>query len=279
MGFISHAQAWEDVLLWRALAHRVHHDVGFYIDVGAYDPDRDSVTRAFYDQGWRGINVEPVESFYTRFVERRPRDINLQVAVSDTSGEATFHEIVGHQLGTMVDDYAAKHSDAGMEARSYKVPTMTLTEICERHVKDREVHFLKIDVEGYEGNAVRGMDFGRYRPWILVIEATEPNRLDIPTHEDWDRDVQSAGYTYVHTTLPNRYYVAEEHADLAVAFSVPPDDYERVGKVHEREELLRELKAFREEAMARSTPSPADPSSASPARRGSLALLSRLKRR
>src|ERR1700761_8288608 len=57
-GIVSYAQNREDVLLWRAL-----HDLpaGFYIDVGAEDPTKDSVTRAFYERGWGGINVEPVQ--------------------------------------------------------------------------------------------------------------------------------------------------------------------------------------------------------------------------
>lgn len=57
MTFISYAQNFEDVRLWRALKQFEH---GFYIDVGANDPSHDSVTKAFYDHGWHGINVEPM---------------------------------------------------------------------------------------------------------------------------------------------------------------------------------------------------------------------------
>ncbi len=56
MTFISYAQNFEDVMLWRALKHV---ERGFYIDVGAFSPDLDSVTRAFSERGWRGINIEP----------------------------------------------------------------------------------------------------------------------------------------------------------------------------------------------------------------------------
>ncbi len=45
MTFISFAQNAEDVMLWRALGHV---RAGFYIDVGAQDPELDSVTHAFY---------------------------------------------------------------------------------------------------------------------------------------------------------------------------------------------------------------------------------------
>jgi len=49
MTFVSYAQNFEDVLLWRAL-HDVEH--GRYLDVGAHDPVIDSVSLAFYEAGW-----------------------------------------------------------------------------------------------------------------------------------------------------------------------------------------------------------------------------------
>lgn len=220
---ISYAQALEDVMLWRVMT-RVHHADAFYIDVGAYHPVEDSVTKVFYDHGWRGLNVEASPKLFRAFEELRPDEINICAAVSDRSGEATFHEIVGHQLGTVVDKFADRHSDAGFERVSYTVPAVTLTQICEEHVKD-QIHFLKIDVEGHENAVVAGMDFRRFRPWVMIIEATEPNNIHAPTFHDWDPVVQEAGYIFTYTDLLNRYYVAREHAELAPALSFPPDHY------------------------------------------------------
>jgi len=239
---ISYAQMKEDVYLWRALAPRVHHEVGFWIDVGAYDPIVDSVTKEFSRHGWRGINVEPVEEHYRRVVADRPRDINIHAAVSDRSGEVTFHEIVGHQLSTIVGKFADRHAQNGMERRSYSVPALTLTEICEQHAP-AQIHFLKIDVEGHEGAVIAGMDFTRFRPWILVIEATEPNNLDAPTFDEWDRDVRAAGYNFAFTDRLNRYYVAVEHPELIGAFMLPADEYvlaRDMNRIAELEEQLRQ---------------------------------------
>ena len=66
---VSYAQTHEDVLLWRAL-HNVQH--GFYIDVGAHDPTALSVTRAFYEHGWHGINVEPDPQYAEKLRKERP---------------------------------------------------------------------------------------------------------------------------------------------------------------------------------------------------------------
>jgi hypothetical protein len=74
VGFVTYAQNFEDLMLWRAL-HGVRD--GFYIDVGAADPDEDSVTRAFYDHGWRGVNIEPSPEHFAAISAARPRDINF----------------------------------------------------------------------------------------------------------------------------------------------------------------------------------------------------------
>lgn len=241
---ISFAQAKEDVLLWRCLAGRVHHDVGFWIDVGAYDPVDDSVTKVYSDHGWRGINIEPIEASFRRLEADRPRDINIQAVVSDKPGMATFHEIVGHQLGTLVEKYADRHAEAGFERRKIEVPALTLTQICEEHAP-QEIHFLKIDVEGHEGAVLRGMDFTRFRPWILVIEAAEPNNVNAPAFEDWDGLVLAAGYCFVYTDKLNRYYVANEHPELFGCFSLPADDYVRAADLRRIEELEREVAELR----------------------------------
>ena len=70
MTFISYAQNFEDIRLWRALKF---FENGFYIDVGANDPTHDSVTKAFYDRGWSGINVEPMQNFHDTLCEPTTR--------------------------------------------------------------------------------------------------------------------------------------------------------------------------------------------------------------
>src|ERR1700735_761496 len=72
---ISYSQNPEDVMIARLFPHEYR---GFYIDVGAADPENLSVTCHFYNQGWSGVNVEPVTKFYDRLQQMRPRDITLK---------------------------------------------------------------------------------------------------------------------------------------------------------------------------------------------------------
>ena len=69
MKFVSFAQNFEDVILWRVLKDVLS---GFYIDVGANDPVIDSVSYAFYQRGWRGIHVEPMPVYAEKIRAARP---------------------------------------------------------------------------------------------------------------------------------------------------------------------------------------------------------------
>ena len=87
---ISYAQNYEDALLARAFEGQ---STGFYVDVGASHPMFDSVTHHFYEKGWQGINIEPVRESFELLCKTRTRDTNLNIAVSNLCGEATFYEI------------------------------------------------------------------------------------------------------------------------------------------------------------------------------------------
>jgi FkbM family methyltransferase len=224
MRFISYAQNNEDVLLWRALGHVRD---GFYIDVGANDPVEHSVTKAFYDAGWRGINIEPLPAHIAAFDTQRPGDINLAVAAGSAAGTLTLYDVPAVGGGGAPEKSVADlHRAEGHTVAELTVPVRTLTDVCAEHVRG-DVHFLKIDVEGFEGDVLRGMDFERWRPWVLVIEATLPNSRET-NHASWEHLVTSRRYRYAWFDGLNRYYVAEEHAELLASFGIQPnvfDDY------------------------------------------------------
>jgi FkbM family methyltransferase len=243
--FISYAQAKEDIHLFKAL-FGVHHEVGFYIDVGAWHPEIDSVTKLFYDRGWHGINVEPSPKWFARLVEQRPRDINLQVAVSETPGEITYFEHPDGSLGTTVETIADLHEAHGrLQKKSFKVKTLTLTQICDEHAL-HDIHFLKIDVEGAEGSVLRSMDFQKYRPWLLCIESHLPMRPDVQTYGEWENYLLDSGYQFVFTDSINRYYVAQEHRERAASFAYPSDFLVHINDVRyvkKLEERIRSLES------------------------------------
>lgn len=220
---ISYAQNFEDVMLWRALKHCGN---GFYIDVGAWSPDVDSVTRHFYDSGWRGINIEPNPGMHRTLSERRPRDINLQLALSDETGNNPTNFLSASGLSTLDDGIALRHRDAGWELERHSVETDTLAGVWSRHVPaGQAVHFLKVDVEGLEAAVLRGNDWRRHRPWVVVVEATEPNS-QIESHASWEPILLEADYLFAYADGLNRFYVAREHEALRRTLHYPPNVFD-----------------------------------------------------
>jgi FkbM family methyltransferase len=228
MNFVSYAQNFEDVLLWRALGHIKN---GFYIDIGANDPEQHSVTKAFYERGWYGINVEPLKQYHQDFLRQRPRDINLCIAAGAEDGEITLFEVPSVPGWASADPKVARtHEEDGFELLAHTVPLKTLRSICAEHVS-YDIHFLKIDVEGHEAQVLRGMDFERWRPWILVIEATMPNSRET-NHETWEAMVTGQRYQFAYFDGLNRYYVASEHPELMASLQVQPNVFDDFISVH-----------------------------------------------
>jgi FkbM family methyltransferase len=219
--FISYAQNREDVVLFRALGHVPS---GRYVEVGANHPTDDSATRAFYDRGWSGVTVEPVPYFAGLHRDERPRDTLVQAAVTDEgSDEVTLHVVPGTGLSTIVDAVSNQHAAAGIASEELTVPAVRLDAVLadQGWSESDAIHFLLVDVEGAEHAVLRSIDLRRWRPWVLVIEATQPNST-ATTHGEWEDYVLAAGYEYCLFDGLSRFYVAKEHSpELKAALSYP----------------------------------------------------------
>lgn len=239
--FISYAQNWEDVMLWRALRHV---SPGFYIDVGAQSPDTDSVTRAFSLSGWRGINIEPHPAYLEQLRERRPNDINLGVAVGAVAGRLSMSLVDGTGLSTGDAQLMQQHAAAGYTLRQHEVDILTLADIWRRYVPaGQHVHFLKVDVEGLETAVLEGADWAQHRPWIVVVEAMLPNE-QVESHGLWEPLLLDARYEYVYADGLNRFYVAKEHPELVAAFRYPPNVFDNhVSVAHSEYEIRCDAQA------------------------------------
>ncbi len=218
MTMTSYAQNREDVLLDRLFPRGLK---GFYIDVGANDPVENSVTKHFYDLGWHGINVEPAAIPFGRLQELRPRDVNLNIGISDHEGTLTLHEFPPGISGvsTFSGEQAEWHRERGHEFEKRDVPVTTLAKICAEHVEG-DIDFLSVDVEGHEREALEGADWSRWRPRVVVVEATEPATTN-PTHDGWEHVLLEADYVFAAFDGLNRYYVRREDGHLAAGLATP----------------------------------------------------------
>lgn len=214
---------------------------GVYIDIGAQHPEIDSVSRAFFERGWFGVHVEPVPEYAAMLREARPGDVVIQAAVSSEAGEISLAVFPDTGLSTVVESVAEGHTSQNQHgaARREVVPAMTLSMVGDE-VGSRDVHWLKIDVEGHERAVLEGWDTSRLRPWICVIEATQPNSAE-SNHGEWESILLKARYECVYVDGLNRFYVAEEQsARLRQAFDTPPNVFDNC-QLGEHASMCRDL--------------------------------------
>ncbi len=213
---ISYAQNFEDVVLGR-----VFRDVerGFYVDVGANDPTVCSVTRHFYDRGWRGINVEP-GLIFDKLQAARPRDVNLNVAASDRAGDVVFYEFPGADgLAGLTPDVPDAFRPLAGRRFARTVRAAPLRDILAGHAPGR-IDFLSVDVEGHERQVLVGNDWSRFRPRVVLVEATLPT-TPVPCHDRWEDVLVDADYRFAYFDGLNRFYVRREDEHLLERFAPP----------------------------------------------------------
>lgn len=200
--FISWAQNAEDVLLRRLFSGQ---KCGFWIDIGANHPFRDSVTKNLYDQGWYGINVEPVGHFFDLLELHRPRDVNLRCVAGATGGTVSFSVNQSNfdlsRIASAEGDIEGLQPDQSL----IEVPMMTVREILQSYASPGiTVDFLKIDVEGFEVDVLRGCDLARMRPRVAVVETS------VQTKDSVVDLCQTGGLIHAHWDGVNDWFIDEK---------------------------------------------------------------------
>lgn len=211
---ISYAQNGEDIVFLRALGDQPD---GRWIDVGANHPVNDSVTKNFYDLGWRGINIEPVQYFHDLLVQQRPRDVNVRALASDKPGRMILQQNTQNLDLSTVDEFlTAVYRERGDVLEEVEVDVVTLAGVCSEYLDRDVIDVLKIDTEGHELQVLLGHDFERYPVRTMCAEATW-DRLDpIVSHLDSQR------MRFVNFDGLNAWFVRDsEYASLGRALSTP----------------------------------------------------------
>jgi FkbM family methyltransferase len=221
MSFTSYAQNFEDVILWRALGHI---ETGFYIDIGAQDPLIDSVSLAFHEHGWKGVHVEPTPRYAKMLREQRPGDVVIQAAVGNGDALLHFFEIPNTGISTAVPGLAQRHRERGFEVSDITVPCVTLSDVLQT-ATGHDIHWLKIDVEGYERQVLSSWGKDKSRPWIVVLESTLPGTKN-ESHAEWERLILAKGYRFAYFDGLNRFYVSNKRLELLKVFGPGPNVFD-----------------------------------------------------
>lgn len=165
----------------RKLARHINIDNGFFVEAGANDGYHQSNTYWLERvRGWCGVLIEPVPALYGEAVrERRNAHVFNCALVPVNYGEDRVRLLYGGMMTTVLGargSYDADHAwvqaahDVIQEKpkHEFTVPGRTLSSILDE-IQAPEIDLLSLDIEGFEPQALAGLDFQRHAPrWILV---------------------------------------------------------------------------------------------------------------
>lgn len=205
----ARSQVGEDALLWDLLGDR---ETGFFVEAGAFDGYRLSVSYVFECVGWSGLLVEPLPDRAAECAERRPASRVVAAALSrpDGTGVASFSRVPSFEMYStleVTEDHAALIEKEGFSTEATTTPTTTLDELLEGH--SGPIDFVVLDVEGHELAVLEGFDLARWRPTALLVE--DNSRGEDRTLR---RHVAEQGYAYVGSLSQNDLFVREDETHL-----------------------------------------------------------------
>lgn len=167
----SYSQEGEDIILRRILGKK--KTVGFYVDVGAHHPKRFSNTYYFYKKRWRGINIDAKPGCMKFFRKMRPRDINLEFAISDKKQTLTYYCFNEPALNGFSKTLSIERERKGEYKiiDEIKIETLTLAEVLNAYLpSNTAIDFLSVDVEGLDFQVLISNDWSKYRPNVVLVE-------------------------------------------------------------------------------------------------------------
>ncbi len=168
---------------------------GFFLDVGSGHGTIGSNTVALERKGWTGICIDP----FPVHMEGRTCNVLREVVFSKTGRRMAFHTAGG--LGGLADTLAA-WNERGAQAPTVEFTTVTLGEVLTRVHAPTFIHFMSLDIEGAELEALKGFPFDRVRVGALVVEHNreEPKRTHLKAL------LEAHGYTRVHSWRQDDFY-------------------------------------------------------------------------
>jgi len=204
--FNSYSQYQEDLILGLLLSSKKS---GFYVDIGANDPVFLNNTLHFYKNGWSGINVEPDPRLYKKISDLRTKDINLNIGIGPKSGLMNFYKMSADTLSTFNKKAAIKngkiHSAKLISVEQIEVKP--LSEIFEVYLKNKEIDFISVDVEGFELSVLKSNDWEKFRPTIIMAEINHEG-LSIIEY------LKSNGYSLIYSNKTNGIFIDNTKKEL-----------------------------------------------------------------
>jgi FkbM family methyltransferase len=173
-------------------------DQGYFVEVGANQPEDLSQTFSLEQKGWRGVLIEPQPDLADALRRRRSAKVFAEACTSrsNAGSRMTLHLAGGHSSFDRNLNLADVKPHGATE-----VPTRTLDQIL-IDAGARSIDFISIDVEGHELDVLDGFALERWRPRLMLIE-------DLLLHLRLHRYLTLRNYRWFRRTGINNWYVPE----------------------------------------------------------------------
>lgn len=168
----SYSQSGEDLIV-EHIFQALRIDKPNFIDVGAHHPRFINNTYSFYLRGARGINIEPDPDLFQEFLKMRPDDINLNIGIGLTKGEADFYIMNQPTLSTFIREEADRmvRENTSCNIREVRrIKISPLHDVIQEYNKGMYPDFLSIDIEGLDDQILRSLDYSIGSPKVMCVE-------------------------------------------------------------------------------------------------------------
>ncbi len=156
-------------------------DRGFFVEAGALDGLFMSNTKILEDLGWNGLLVEPSGRAVEQCRKNRKVPVEYCALVSKDfnnefiDGDFVFDGDSGLGALSSINRHAYQvHSMGKINGISTLVPAHTLDYLFKKH-GIKKVDFLSLDVEGYELEVLKGIDFNEVDISFILLEVNFTN--------------------------------------------------------------------------------------------------------
>jgi FkbM family methyltransferase len=167
----SYSQAGEDLIV-KFIFDTIGMRKPSYIDIGAHHPFYFNNTAVLYENGSRGINVEPDQNLFGEFEKHRKGDINLNCGVSAADGTMDLYVMNVPTMNTFSEDEAQRQvrENNFQIIRKVPVPMLSVPTIISRHCNGVFPDFLNLDIESLDEVVIGSIDFKGSIPTIICLE-------------------------------------------------------------------------------------------------------------
>jgi len=199
----SYSQCGEDLIIKYVFNLRKVYNPS-YLDIGANNPFHLSNTALFYNAKNIGVNIEANPNLINAFKTQRPTDINLNIGIGLSKEELDFYVMEDHTLSSFSRAEADSMVAYGhILSKIIKVQLIPIEDIFLKYFPNEAPDLLSIDVEGLDLEILKSIDYKKYSPKIICVEAAEysPIGAGKRRNELIDFLVSQGYYEYANTNL------------------------------------------------------------------------------